>query len=667
MHSSSPNYGYSVQTNDHRKSGYPLPSYPPVQFPHYPTNIHQGYGQQSPAFLANARPLQTAYPANENGSTPKYNAKKQYTLHGYGPPLPAIQVPLPAAQSNNSFQTNAHAGQPVLMGPPIRMGFDAQRNGHQTQQYAQPLANGPNAYQHELLNGNDSPYQHSSPVGFSFGRHESPSSFSGPRGRGQKRGYGEAFNRPRNQNHRTQVAPPVPSFGSPLPLPMKPPVLHENTRKPRKKKRKHNQLGLTPKAEDYESSEDEEDDADEEARLAAVAASAGQGTQLLQFDYKGRTSTLQSSSDITAWIEERRKRFPTKARAAEIAEGKRQREEQQRATNQFRGEAQEIHGTEFRKRQKQKTEREKQRRKCKNASEDTAATSKRKVEKLRKQLEKEEKRIAKAEAQASKDKVDFSTEVGRTQMLALGKENKKRKRSDSGGSDNAKVEDTDLVKPGFQEAASVVPDPLTPTSQPALADEERDHPPKGLNANGAAGRLNSATREGDGTYFPGIARSIQDSSVSMCDSSSNSSPADSEDMTSSSGSSSKDDSDDDAPEEASTKRNGPEKVAPPKRARPKRICREFLHKGLCKRGSRCKYLHELPERGSYGVGSQEVKRAEGRKERVGLYQRFVEQEKEQEDYKIVEAILALGEKGLLEKGVQAVQGGKKPIHCEGLQ
>lgn len=280
MHSSSPNYGYSVQTNDHRKSGYPLPSYPPVQFPHYPTNIHQGYGQQSPAFLANARPLQAAYPANENGSTPKYNAKKQYTLHGYGPPLPAIQVPLPAAQSNNSFQTNAHAGQPVLMGPPIRMGFDAQRNGHQTQQYAQPLANGPNAYQHELLNGNDSPYQHSSPVGFSFGRHESPSSFSGPRGRGQKRGHGEAFNRPRNQNHRTQVAPAVPSFGSPLPLPMKPPVLHENTRKPRKKKRKHNQLGLTPKAEDYESSEDEEDDADEEARLATVAASAGQGTQL---------------------------------------------------------------------------------------------------------------------------------------------------------------------------------------------------------------------------------------------------------------------------------------------------------------------------------------------------------------------------------------------------
>lgn len=61
---------------------------------------------------------------------------------------------------------------------------------------------------------------------------------------------------------------------------MKPPALYENTRKPRKKKRKHNQLGLTPKAEEHESSEEEEDDVNEEARLAAVTASASQGPQL---------------------------------------------------------------------------------------------------------------------------------------------------------------------------------------------------------------------------------------------------------------------------------------------------------------------------------------------------------------------------------------------------
>ena len=117
-------------------------------------------------------------------------------------------------------------------------------------------------------------------MGFSSDRHESPNPFSGHGGRGQKRGHGEAFSRPRNQNHRIQVAPAVPSYGGPLSLPTKPPALHESTRKPRKKKRKQNQLGLTPKAEEHESSEEEEDDADEEARLAAVAASADQGLQL---------------------------------------------------------------------------------------------------------------------------------------------------------------------------------------------------------------------------------------------------------------------------------------------------------------------------------------------------------------------------------------------------
>jgi len=61
---------------------------------------------------------------------------------------------------------------------------------------------------------------------------------------------------------------------------MKPPVPQERPAKRGKKKRKHNQLGLTPKTEEHESSEEEEDDIDEEARLAAVVASPGQGSQL---------------------------------------------------------------------------------------------------------------------------------------------------------------------------------------------------------------------------------------------------------------------------------------------------------------------------------------------------------------------------------------------------
>ena len=229
--------------------------------------------------------------------------------------------------------------------------------------------------------------------------------------------------------------------------------------------------------------------------------------------------------------------------------------------------------------------------------------------------------MAKAEAQASRNEVELSTEVDRTDIPALDNQNKKRKRSDCGGFGNAN-EDEDLVKAKPQEAASTVPAPLTPTSQPALADDERNPPPKALNADGTPSHSNPLTgQKGDEASFPNMAQSIQDSSVSMSDSSSDSSSTDSEDSTSSSGSSSNRDNDDEAPEETSTKRNGPERVAPPKRAKPKQICREFLHKGLCKRGSRCKYLHELPERGSRGAVSQEIKRAEGRKERVGLYQR----------------------------------------------
>ncbi len=267
-------------------------------------------------------------------------------------------------------------------------------------------------------------------------------------------------------------------------------------------------------------------------------------------------------------------------------------------------------------------EEKKQRKKGANAPEDEAAKCKRKIEKLRKQLEKEENRIAKAEAQVSRHTVELGTEVIKTDVLAVSTENKKRKRSDSGGSGDGKIEITNLAKPKLQEAASIVPDPLTPTSQPALADEERNIPHKAVNADGAPGQVNSpAGQESDGNSFSAITGSIEGSSVSVCDSSSDCSSTDSADITSSSGSTSDNTSDDEAPDETSTKRNGPETVAPPKRSKSRQICRGFLHNGLCKRGRHCRYLHELPERGSRGVGSQEVKRAEGRKQRVGLYQR----------------------------------------------
>lgn len=253
------------------------------------------------------------------------------------------------------------------------------------------------------------------------------------------------------------------------------------------------------------------------------------------------------------------------------------------------------------------------------ASEDAAGKSKRKIEKLRRQLEKEERRIAKAEANASKYEVECSTEAGQADVPALDNGNKKRKRSVSGGSGNSTIEDTNPMDLKIHEAASTVPDPLTPTSEPAVAEEERYPLPKALNAGGRV--ISSTGQEEMKASFPDSSRSVHDSTISASDSSYNSSSMDSEDDTSSSGSSSDRDSDDGAPDETLTKRGVPESFAPPKRAKPKQMCRAFLHRGICKRGSHCKYLHELPERGARGVVSQEGKRAEGSKGRVGLYQR----------------------------------------------
>ena len=278
--SSSPAIGYNIQADNDRRSGNSLPGFPSVQLPQHPANHDQGNSQQNAAFPAPPRPSETAFPTIGDGSPYSFNGHQDYPSPGHRSLLPTMQAALAASVNNNPNPTNAHTGPPILMGPPIRMGFDAQQKVHQKRQSAQPIANGTNGCHHGLLKGNDSYYGRSSPVGFPSGLHESLNPFPGHRGRGRKRGHGEAFNRMRNQNRHTPVAPAVPSFGGPVPLPLKPPALHETTRKPRRKKLKHNQLGLTPKVEECESSEEEEDDVDEEAKLASVAASARRGPQL---------------------------------------------------------------------------------------------------------------------------------------------------------------------------------------------------------------------------------------------------------------------------------------------------------------------------------------------------------------------------------------------------
>lgn len=127
----------------------------------------------------------------------------------------------------------------------------------------------------------------------------------------------------------------------------------------------------------------------------------------LQFSYKGRTSTLQSFADIAAWIQERKNRFPTKARVEKQKENQRQLKTSQQAKRQALKESTKP------KQLAKPVEKQKQTTEVKEEAESKdgemecavtaeAAKSKAKLEKLRKELRKQEKRIAKAEAKASR-------------------------------------------------------------------------------------------------------------------------------------------------------------------------------------------------------------------------------------------------------------------------
>ena len=67
-----------------------------------------------------------------------------------------------------------------------------------------------------------------------------------------------------------KAPPAVPSFG--FSLPVAPSPTRSDANPFPGKKRKHNQLGLTPQAEEHESSED---DVDEESRLGATVKTGG--------------------------------------------------------------------------------------------------------------------------------------------------------------------------------------------------------------------------------------------------------------------------------------------------------------------------------------------------------------------------------------------------------
>lgn len=159
---------------------------------------------------------------------------------------------------------------PLPMGPPLRMGFC---NEHEpSPQHGVPIdPHGLHSQKPKDNPGrNTSPESHAAGFQDAIYGHRSAQQHlhnrrEASRGGGYKQRYTDAFGHSQS-TQKTQVAPPVPSFGHALPL--KPP-LQQHSKRPNRKRRKHNQLGLTPRQVDHESSS-EEANVDEEVQIASA-------------------------------------------------------------------------------------------------------------------------------------------------------------------------------------------------------------------------------------------------------------------------------------------------------------------------------------------------------------------------------------------------------------
>ncbi|MCJ1388090.1 hypothetical protein MMC18_000934 [Xylographa bjoerkii] len=503
---------------------------------------------------------------------------------------------------------------PPLMGPPIRMGFQGAGRTDFTRPHGQA---------------------------YSRGIHQSSTSIENisliPQGPGQKRTNSAVFDGPRNTIPKPLAPPSVPEFGTAIDA-----AHHRSVERVQKsrKKRKHNQLGLTPKTEEHESSEDEE--VDEESKLAAVQASdlptnPGQ----LQFLYKGRLATLNSPSEIAAWIEERKKRYPTKKRVEEEA---RRREKSRQAER----DAGELRRADF--------NREKAEKETKPHNSDKTAKAKQKAEKLRKQYEKAQRRVAEIEAtNFTASSTDLEHKQSQNSLtLAAGILADTSRNYELG----AAVDSKEASEPTVDILLKVVKTDQLPTfGAPPVGDSVTNPQFPGSEASllvniATLAPSDRSPKKNEANFLENDqfadARGVVDDSASL---SSSEVSHGSEDDTSSSGSSSERDS----PTEISSKRTNAANVLHAKTKKTKTICKLYLTKGYCPRGQNCHYLHELPKRGSRkpsnAVWSQindipctgEVK-----KERVTLYQRMLAQQQEREDEMLLQYIIFLGEHHILD-------------------
>ena len=311
----------------------------------------------------------------------------------------------------------------------------------------------------------------------------------------------------------------------------------------------------------------------------------------MRITYNGRSSTLSSSSELAAWLAERKKRYPTRARIEGEKARKSQQQEEARLARiakqeQERKEKEEQKIQLERLKVKERIQRKKEQKQenpCKGNELSREEKAVQKAEKLRRKYERAQEKVARLTApiSRSKAKVESSPELA---ARALRK---------------ARVDD--LTVAGHAAAGGDAEALLTPTS--------RSHSP----IQAAEADISDISRTHDALLSPA---KVQDHPVVTLPETlafSDSSSLDFSDSTSSdsdSDSTSRDSSNDDdessdsnsAPIVLSSKVPSSEPASPPKPPPPKQvkneICRSYLRNGRCPFEGRCQYKHELPERGA---------------------------------------------------------------------
>jgi hypothetical protein len=355
-------------------------------------------------------------------------------------------------------------------------------------------------------------------------------------------------------------------------------------------------LGLNPSSQGPDSDEDDED---EEAILATTTTTTG-----FSFEYNGQAATLKTPAEIAAWIADRKKRFPTTAKAEQA---KKESKEKQRKWEEEKKANQEARRLQRESYEKEKAAKLQERNRGQNIAgwlntkeavqtpgkgtdkgSDATEKARLKTEKLIKKAEKAQKKLTKAQDALRKAQGEISLTVS-TKPIA---------------------------------ESSVVGDMLARDIAPKTSSEDQ---PNDLTATlDDSGASSILTSDGED---------------------------DEDDDTSSSGSSSNSDSDA-APEALTTKRTAPDRVAPPPRGPASSTqlipCRNMMKYGQCRAGNRCRFSHD-PNLAVEQTGSvkQRESQLNTRPKRKGLWEVMVEKEREEQARKVLRGIVEMGEKGML--------------------